>query len=138
MATPRPVRVMDPFAEEFWAFTQEREFRIQRCTACGKLRWPAAAICDRCLSPEYEWAPLSGKGRVLSWTVFHREYFAEYPAPHTALAVELDEGPIFISCMPPEFEEAELADGTPVELTWLDGEDRFGAYQLPAFKPVAG
>lgn len=136
MATQRPVRVMDPFAREFWEFTQKKELRMQRCSACSKLRWPAAAICDRCLAPEYEWTPISGKGRLLSWVVFHRQYFPEYPAPHPAVAVELDEGPIFVCCMPDQFQGADLKDALPMELTWLDAEDRFGEYYLPVFKPA--
>ena len=82
MATTRPVRVMDPFAREFWEFTEKKELRMQQCSECKKLRWPAAAVCDKCLSPDYTWELVSGKGQVLSWIVFHRQYFPEYPAPH--------------------------------------------------------
>ena len=127
---------MDPYAAEFWEYTQQRELRMQQCAECSKLRWPAAAVCDQCLSTEYAWAQMSGRGRVLSWIVFHRQYFPEYPAPHPALAVELDEGPIFVCCMPPEFDASVLKDGLPMELAWLDAEDRFGEYQLPVFKPA--
>ena len=136
MATQRPPRVMDPFAREFWEFTQKKELRMQKCSACSKLRWPAAAICDKCLAPEYEWVKISGKGKVLSWIVFHRQYFPEYPAPHPAVAVELDEGPIFVCCMPDQFQGSDLKDALPMELAWLDAEDRHGAYNLPVFKPV--
>ncbi len=127
---------MDPFAREFWEFTQKKELRMQKCSACSKLRWPAAAICDKCLAPEYEWVKISGKGKVLSWIVFHRQYFPEYPAPHPAVAVELDEGPIFVCCMPDQFQGSDLKDALPMELAWLDAEDRHGAYNLPVFKPV--
>ena len=136
MATTRPPRYMDPFAREFWDYAQDKEFRMQRCGECAKLRWPASAVCDRCLSPEYAWVPMSGRGKVLSWIVFHRQYFPEYPALHTAISVELDEGPIFVCCMPPEFEGTPLADALPMELAWLDGEDKWGVYNLPVFKPV--
>ena len=136
MPTQRPPRVMDPFAAEFWAFTRQRELRMQRCTECAKLRWPASAVCDHCLSPECSWEPLSGRGRALSWVTFHRAYFPEYPAPHATVAVELDEGPIFVCCMPEGFEATDLSDGLPMELTWLDAEDQFGTYFLPVFKPA--
>lgn len=127
---------MDPFAREFWEFAEKKDFRMQKCSDCAKLRWPASAVCDKCLSPDYEWTKLSGKGRVLSWIVFHRQYFPEYPAPHPAVAVELDEGPIFVCCMPEEFAGSDLKDALPMELTWLDAEDRFGEYSLPVFKPA--
>ena len=136
MATQRPVRVMDPFAREFWDYTQNKELRMQKCSDCGKWRWPAAAICDGCLSPNYAWEKVSGKGKVLSWIVFHRQYFPEYPAPHPAVTVELPEGPLFVCTMPPGFEGKDLKDGLDMELEWLDAEDRFGTYNLPVFKPA--
>ena len=30
----------------------------------------------------------------------------------------------------------KLRDGMRMEIAWLDGEDRFGEYALPAFRPV--
>ena len=97
MAIARPVRAMDPYAEQFWAFTRERELRLQQCAACGKFRWPPGPTCDRCLSDDFAWSALSGRATVLSWTTFHRGYFPEYPPPHTIVALELAEGPLFIS-----------------------------------------
>jgi len=63
---------MDPYAEQFWAFTQSRELRLQQCSACAKFRWPPGPTCDRCLSDDFAWSPLSGNAKVLSWTTFRR------------------------------------------------------------------
>jgi len=132
MATARPVRAMDPYAEQFWAFTQSRELRLQQCSACGKFRWPPGPTCDRCLSDDFSWSPLSGMGKVLSWTTFRRAYFPEYPPPHTVVALELAEGPLFIS-WPVDIEPSTLREGMTLELRWTDGADRFGEYNLPVF-----
>lgn len=133
--TQRPERRMDRHADQFWQFTVRREFRLQQCRECAKFRWPAAPVCDGCLSEAFEWAPVSGRGRALSWVSFRRQYFPEYPAPHQVVMVELDEGPLFIA-IPVELDGRELEDGMPMQLTWLDGSDRFGEYQLPVFRPV--
>lgn len=135
MATARPVRVMDPYAAEFWAFTRNRELRLQRCAECAEWRWPAAAVCPGCLSEGYEWAPVAGTGRLLTWVTFERQYFPEYPPPHTAIMVELDEGPLFISA-PVDIEESAITDGMRMQLDWLEAEDRFGEYWLPVFRPL--
>jgi uncharacterized OB-fold protein len=134
MATPRPVRAMDVFAEAFWAFTQKKELRLQQCSACGKFRWPPGPTCDRCLSDDFEWSRLGGGAKVMSWTTFHRGYFEEYPPPHTSIALELDEGPLFIS-FPVGIEASALREGMRLELRWTDGKDRFGEYNLPVFGP---
>lgn len=137
MATPRPIRSMDPYAEQFWNYTREKEFRLQQCSGCGKFRWPPGPTCDRCLSDEYTWTPMAGRGKVLSWTTFRRGYFPEYPAPHTVIVLELDEGPLFVA-YPVGMETGELREGMTLSLRWTDGQDKYGEYNLPVFGPVGG
>ncbi len=133
----RPDRTMDPYAEQFWQFTADKDFRLQQCTDCSKFRWPPGPTCDQCLSDEFEWMTLSGRAVLLSWTTFHRTYFPEYPSPHTVIAVELEEGPLFVA-LPVGVDLTELREGMSLTLRWEDGEDRFGSYNLPVFgKPEA-
>lgn len=134
MATPRPIRAMDPYAEQFWSFTNARELRLQRCTQCAKFRWPPGPTCDRCLCDEFEWSPVVGRGRLLSWTTFHRSYFPEYPAPHTVIVLELDEGPLFVSHSV-DIDTVSLREGMVLSLRWTDAQDKFGSYNLPVFGP---
>jgi uncharacterized protein len=137
MAEFRPDRRMDPLAAQFWAFTKASEFRLQRCDECGKFRWPPAPVCDGCLSEGFTWTLVSGRGAVLSWVVFHRQYFSEYPSGHIVVSLELDEGPIFIT-IPRELGDQPLAGGLEMELTWEACSDRFGDYNLPVFRPLRG
>ena len=44
MATPRPIRSMDPYAEQFWAYTQKKELRLQQCSRVRQV--PLAAGAD--------------------------------------------------------------------------------------------
>ena len=137
MAKQRPQRAMDSYAEKFWEYTKSQELRLQKCGECGKYRWPPGPTCDRCLSEEFEWNLLSGAGRVLSWTTFRRGYFDEYPPPHTVLALELEEGPFFIS-YPVGIEPADLKEGMRLHLRWDEATDKFGDYNLPVFGPPGG
>jgi len=68
---------------------------------------------------------MSGKGRVASWCVFHKQYFPQIPAPYIVVMVELEEGPIvpanIINC-----QEEELKIGLSVhvvfeDVLWNDG-----------------
>jgi uncharacterized OB-fold protein len=135
MVTERPVRRMDPYAEQFWEFTKHREFRLQACDDCGKFRWPPAPVCDGCLSEQFTWTPIMGEGRLLSWVVFHRQYFPEYPPPHHVLMVELDAGPLFIA-PPLELAADALHDGLRLQIAWSAAQDRYGDYNLPVFVPA--
>jgi uncharacterized OB-fold protein len=80
-----------------WQSIEQRRWSLQRCAQCGGFRYPPSPICpdDHCM--EYEWVPLGGTGSILSWTVFHRKYFDDYPPPYNTIAVRLDEGPIVVS-----------------------------------------
>ena len=46
---------------------------------------------------EFEWLPIRGRGEILSWVIFHRKYFDDFPPPYNAIAVRLEEGPILVS-----------------------------------------
>ncbi|MBK5571895.1 OB-fold domain-containing protein, partial [Ensifer sp. SSB1] len=75
-----------------------------------------------------------GRGKVLSWTTFRRKYFDEYPAPHTTIVLELDEGPLFVS-YPVDVAVEDLRESMVLSLRWTDGQDKFGEYNLPVFGP---
>jgi uncharacterized protein len=134
MAEEHPSRVMDRWSAEFWNYTEQRELRMQVCSTCGKCRWPPSPLCDNCLSESYAWSQIDGAARLLSWVVFHREYFPEYPPPHLVVAAELDQGAIFIGSMENRH-IPELRDGLRLQLLWVESSDKFGQYQLPNFEP---
>jgi uncharacterized OB-fold protein len=64
----------------------------RRCAECGKLS-VEAALCRFCGAPGGTPVDLSGRGRLISWTVIRvapGRYASE--APYTIGLVELDEG----------------------------------------------
>ena len=93
----RPEPRKNVYEAPFWEHVQRHDLRLQRCAECGAFRYPPGPACPSCLSQEAEWAPLSGRGRLLSWVVFHRQYFPELPVPYLVAAVETAEGPILIA-----------------------------------------
>jgi len=117
------------YDEPFWESVGRDDTRLQRCSSCSTYRYPPGACCPECLSLEAEWVPVSGKGRVLSWTTIHRQYLPAYPAPSTVVVVLLDEGPIMVT----HFDNADLGKlrlDLPVTLTYSTHPD---GYRLPKF-----
>jgi uncharacterized OB-fold protein len=95
MANSQPfVSLLD---EPMWASIEKHQWALQSCSECRTFRYPPAPICPNCLSMSSEWSALSGQGTIISWVVFHRQYFDDYPPPYNAIAVQLDEGPLVIS-----------------------------------------
>lgn len=74
----------------WWEALDKRELQVQQCDTCGRLRWPARALCNVCHHVDATWVPVSGRGRVVSWTVNHRAA-PGVPVPYVVLLVRLDE-----------------------------------------------
>lgn len=58
----------------FWEGCKSRELRFQKCTACGKLRWPASYLCPDCLSEAYETEAVEKEGKIYSYIVFEKPF----------------------------------------------------------------
>ncbi|WP_425495319.1 Zn-ribbon domain-containing OB-fold protein [Pandoraea captiosa] len=82
-----------------WEAMRHGEIRLQRCRHCNRLRYPPAPICPNCLGEHAEWDTLRPFGTIISWVVFHRQYFDDFPPPHRCVAVRLDEGPIIVTTL---------------------------------------
>jgi uncharacterized OB-fold protein len=80
-----------------WESMREGKFSLQSCDDCGHVRYPPAPVCPVCLSEYSSWKPVVGGGTILSWVVFHRQYFNDFPPPYNSVAVRLDEGPIVVT-----------------------------------------
>ena len=82
---------------QMWASMARGRLELQRCADCDRFRYPPAPVCPDCLSARAAWTPVSGKGNILSWVVFHRKYFDDHPPPYNCVAVRLQEGPIIVT-----------------------------------------
>ena len=126
-------RLFSPYDKPMWDSVAVGKMCLQRCAGCGRWRYPPGPACPACLSTEATWEALSGRGRLLSWTTFHRQYLPAYPAPATCVAVELAEGPIVIGNI--DFADTErLHIDAPMELIYGTHPD---GYALPRFRLAA-
>lgn len=118
----------------FWAGLNQRELRFQRCGGCGKYRNPISPVCPRCLSGEFGWQPVSGRGRVFSYVVFHRAYHRGFEAdvPYNVALILLEEG-IFMFSNVVGIANEEIACDMPVVAEY---ERVTEAITLPRFRPV--
>lgn len=83
----------DPDAGPFWAAARERRLVVQRCGACGTLRFPPHAFCNRCHHHDADWTQLSGRGRIWSYVTVHSPTMPAYEpfTPFPVIVVELEE-----------------------------------------------
>ncbi|CAM5471197.1 bifunctional MaoC family dehydratase N-terminal/OB-fold nucleic acid binding domain-containing protein [Streptomyces abikoensis] len=127
-ARPRPVINRDN--APFWAGVAEHKLLIQRCTACGTLRFPWLPGCGRCGSPAWGTVEACGSGTVHSYVVVHHPPFPAFDPPYAVVLVELAEGVRMISNItgvPPD----AVRIGMSVELEFIRLDD---GGELPVFR----
>lgn len=78
-----------------WDGLRAGRLMFQRCAACGHAWMPARDECPNCLHDGYEWEAASGRGRLISWVVYHVPFNKAFAGklPYNVAVVELDEGP---------------------------------------------
>jgi uncharacterized OB-fold protein len=73
--------------KEFWDGVAKHKLLAQECKACGQKFFPPSNHCPKCLSKDFKWFELSGKGKLYSWT--HALYTL---TPHYVGIIDIDEG----------------------------------------------
>ena len=135
MTATRPLPEETPLTASFWQAARERRLVIQRCTACARLRWPPEPACYECGSLDHEWAQMSGRATLYTWTVAHPPLLPYFQprSPWPIAVVQLDEGPRLVTNITginPEHYEI----GMPLEATFEDIGDHV---TLVVFKPIS-
>jgi hypothetical protein len=77
----------------FFEKAREGQLTAVRCGGCGALAVPPKEFCPACAQRAWQPVPLSGEGRIASYTVIRvapRGHAAE--VPYAIAAVELEEG----------------------------------------------
>ena len=127
---PSPTTLDAPF----WEAAKKHELRLQKCLGCGKLWYPPSVGCPHCLSDNYQWAKMSGQGKIWSWVLFHQRYFPAFAddIPYNVAVVQLDEGPLMTSNIV-GVENQDLKCDLPVEVVF---DEVTPEITLLKFKPV--
>jgi uncharacterized OB-fold protein len=84
----------DPFTiEQFYKFLGQQKLMAGKCLKCEKIHLPPRPMCDNCFSREFEWISVSGKGKLLTYTVISiaPEQFQAL-TPYAVGIVELEKG----------------------------------------------
>jgi uncharacterized OB-fold protein len=94
-----PLPEPTPLSQPYWDALRAGRLTFQRCRRCNHAWLPPRAECPNCLEVAWDWTTASGKGRVISWVVYHHAYHEEFRdrLPYNVTLVELDEGPRLIT-----------------------------------------
>lgn len=130
----RPVPRVDEESRGYWEACRRHELRLQKCRACGTIRYYPRALCPECLSDDTEWLLASGRGTVYTFTATHQNHAPGFreSLPYVLAYVTLEEGvqmlTNIVDCAPDQ-----VRVGMPVEVTFVDVNDELA---VPMFRPV--
>jgi uncharacterized OB-fold protein len=117
-----PLPEITALTAPYWDALKKGSLVFQGC-ACGKRWLPARRECPNCLrEDQWRWQPASGRGRLISWVVYHTAYHPAFAAktPYNVAIVELEEGPRLISNI--EAANDSLKGDMPVRLQGHTGD----------------
>jgi acetyl-CoA acetyltransferase/uncharacterized OB-fold protein len=123
----------DARSEPFFAAAAEDVLMVRRCNGCGALLAPTASGCPGCADDgELSWAPASGHGTLVSWSVVHPRNGGPVSVP---ALVEHAEGPWLSTglVLAGPGELGTLHAGQPVAVEFVH-PDAGASY--PVFRPV--
>jgi len=123
LSAPRKLPLLEPETEFFWTSGADGVLRIQRCTECGRYQHPPLMLCQVCHSEAVTPAPVSGLGKVHTYSVNHQAWLPGMDEPFIFAAIELaEQAELYVLsnvvCSP-----EEIGSGLPVEVFFEHQED---------------
>jgi len=112
-----------PLSQPYWDALAGGALKFERCPHCSHAWLPARQDCPRCLRPGAVWEAASGRGKLISWVVYHIAYHKSFAdrLPYNVAIVELEEGPRLITNI---VESEGLAIEHPVMLRIVEDQGK--------------
>ena len=92
LGMPLDINDLDVENLAFFKHCAAHDFHLQKCAACGLLRYPPTTACPWCARPKSEWVAVEGRGAVHSYSEVHHAIQPAFKShsPYLILLVDLD------------------------------------------------
>lgn len=129
----RTLPVIDRDNEAYWTWGREGKLAIHRCAACDYLVHPPVPFCPKCESRDVAPQAVSGRGRVVTFTVNHKAWVPDLPVPYVLALVAIEEqDDVRLACNIVDCAPDAVTFGMEVEVLFEQAEDLW----VPLFRPV--
>lgn len=129
----RKLPALTPDTAPFWQGGAQGLLNVHRCSACSRWFHPPAPICPHCRSFDVAPQPVSGHGKVLTFTINQQAWTPDLEEPYVVAIIELDEQAglrltsNIVRCAP-----QEVQIDMPVRVVFEQQEDVW----IPLFAPL--
>lgn len=129
----RVLPVIDRDNEAYWTWGGKGKLAIHRCASCAYFVHPPVPFCPRCESRDVSPEAVSGRGRVVTFTVNHKAWVPDLAEPYVlALVAIAEQDDVRIPCnivdCAPEMVDFDME----VEVVFEPADDLW----VPLFRPV--
>jgi uncharacterized OB-fold protein len=129
----RTLPVIDRDNRAYWTWGGEGRLAIHRCAACEYYVHPPVPFCPRCESRDVAPQAVSGRGRVVTFTINHKAWVPGLAEPYVLALVAIDEQDgVRLACNIVDCPPSDVAFDMPVEVVFEPVEDLW----IPLFRPV--
>lgn len=129
----RILPVIDKDNLAYWTWGARGQLAIHRCADCSNLVHPPVPFCPACESSNVAPVPVSGLGRVVTFTVNHKQWVPGLPMPYVLALVALDEqDDVRVVTNITHCDADRVQFDMPVEVWFESHEDLW----VPLFRPV--
>ncbi|MDV3124629.1 Zn-ribbon domain-containing OB-fold protein [Mycobacterium sp. 21AC1] len=128
-------------SQAFWTGGEGGELLINRCHRCGRFFHPPGPACWRCRSTDVAPEPVSGRGKVATFTVNRQPWIPGFEPPYIVAMVELDDEPdvrLITNVVGVSADDVRIGMAVEVffeDWTALSGEEDTRVW-LPLFRPI--
>ena len=117
----------------YWTGGKSGKLKIQYCQDCHHYTHPPKAICPHCLSSNTVPMAVSGRGKIVAFTINHQVWLPGMAVPFIFASIELEEQKnLRIASMIVNVEPAQVEIGQSVKVIFEQHEDVW----LPLFQPL--
>lgn len=130
----RILPVIDRDNEAFWTWGREGKLAIHRCADCEYFVHPPVPFCPRCESRAVAPQAVSGRGRIVTFTINQKAWVPDLAEPYVLALVAIEEqDDVRLACnivgCPPDTVRFDME----VEVVFEPAGDLW----VPLFRPVA-
>lgn len=129
----RTLPVIDRDNQAYWTWGREGKLAIHRCAACEYYVHPPVPFCPKCESRDVAPQAVSGRGRVVTFTINHKAWVPELTEPYVlALVAIAEQDDVRIPCNIVDCAPDAVDFDMEVEVVFEQAEDLW----VPLFRPV--
>lgn len=121
-----------PETKPFWDGCRRKELIIQQCASCGLHQWHYRALCCHCWSDQVADKVSSGRGRISSFSVVHRNATPGLcdEVPYVTAMVEMLDEKVLVMSNIINADLDALAVGMPVKVTWVEASAEWTVFMF--------